>query len=418
VAQPPAAAHTFRTVFLVWLGWAVLMLGFQDWVQTRFQLQRPDTVKDWTASWTNASSGARHPYLQSKALKGHAAWDSEFYISIALHGYEDPAMRAASPASTPDAEVAGTKKGHPTWVSLNHAFFPGYPFAMGLIARPLAASGFDPVSAATIAGVVVSLLSALLAMLAIADLAQGAADGEGGDGVRAAFYLAVWPAALFLAQVYSEALFLALSFGALAVLRRGAWVWAAALAIAAVFTRATGLLLVIPFGMAWLAAGERRTVWRAALAASPVLAYLVWRLFFGADFDFVETRYFGRWPFALGASLDAWSDFAQTLMGGDDPQGRAYDLLELLGIVASLVTSVLLWPRDKALTLYGLATFAVVATSGAALGMHRYALAMPSLFLAPARLGRSVVFDRTWTLACCLGLAVLTLLFSFGFWAG
>jgi hypothetical protein len=89
-----------------------------------------------------------------------------------------------------------------------------------------------------------------------------------------------------------------------------------------------------------------------------------------------------------------------------------------LGIVASLVTSVLLWPRDKALTLYGLATFAVVATSGAALGMHRYALAMPSLFLAPARLGRSVVFDRTWTLACCLGLAVLTLLFSFGFWAG
>ncbi|HXQ16098.1 MAG TPA: mannosyltransferase family protein [Caulobacteraceae bacterium] len=421
MAQPSAAAdpwRTFRTVFLVWLGWAVLMLGFQDWVQTRFQLQRPDTVKDWTASWTNASSDARHPYLQSQALKGHAAWDSEFYISIALHGYEDPAMRAASPASTPDAEVAGPKKGHPTWVSLNHAFFPGYPFAMGLIARPLAATGFDPVSAATIAGVVVSLVSALFAMLAIADLAQGMEGAEGGDGVRAGFYLAVWPAAAFLAQVYSEALFLALSFGALAVLRRGAWGWAAALAVGAVFTRATGLLLVIPFGLAWLGASERRTIGRAALAASPVIAYLVWRLVFGADFDFVETRYFGRWPFALGASLDAWSDFAQTLLGGDDPQGRAYDLLELFGIVASLVTSALLWRRDKALTLYGLATFVVVATSGAALGMHRYALAMPSLFLAPARLGRGMVFDRVWTLACCLGLAVLTLLFSFGFWAG
>jgi Mannosyltransferase (PIG-V) len=418
VAQPPAAAHTFRTVFLVWLGWAVLMLGFQDWVQSRFQLQRPDTVKDWTASWTNASSGARHPYLQSKALKGHAAWDSEFYISIALHGYEDPAMRAASPGSTPDAEVAGPKKGHPTWVSLNHAFFPGYPLAMGLIARPLAATGFDPVSAATVAGVIVSMASALFAMLAIADLAQGGEAAEEGDGVRAGFYLAVWPAAAFLAQVYSEALFLALSFGALALLRRGGWGWAAALAVGAVFTRATGLLLVIPFGMAWLGAGGRRTVGRAVLAASPVIAYLAWRLVFGADFDFVETRYFGRWPFALSASLDAWSDFAQTLTSGDDPQGRAYDLLELFGIIASLVTSALLWRRDKALTLYGLATFVVVATSGAAMGMHRYALAMPSLFLAPARLGRSAAFDRVWTLTCCLGLAVLALLFSFGFWAG
>jgi hypothetical protein len=50
--------------------------------------------------------------------------------------------------------------------------------------------------------------------------------------------------------------------------------------------------------------------------------------------------------------------------------------------------------------------------------MHRYALAMPALALAPARLGRFVVFDRLWTLACVLGLAALATLFSFGFWAG
>ena len=404
-------------MFLVWLGWAVLMLGFQDFAQARFQLQRPDTVMDWTASWTNAGSAARHPYLQSQTLKGHAAWDSEFYVSIALHGYEDPAMRAASPQSTPDAEIAGSKKGHPAWVSLNHAFFPGYPFAMGLIARPLAAAGFDPVDAANLGGVIVSMVSALFAMFAIADLAQNGREAEAGDGVRAAFYLAVWPAAVFMAQVYSEALFLALSFGALAVMRRGGWAWAAALAVAAVFTRATGVLLVIPFGITWFMLREGRTLSRGVLAASPLIAYFAWRLLYGADFDFVETRYFGRWPFAVAASLEAWRDFAETLIGGD-PQARAYDLVELFGIVASLATSALLWRRDKALTLYGLATFAVVATSGAALGMHRYALAMPALFLAPAQLGRGAVFDRVWTLLCCLGLAVLTLLFSFGFWAG
>jgi hypothetical protein len=406
-------------VFLVWLGWAVLMLGFQDFVQARFQLQRPDMLMDWTASWTNAGSAVRHPYLQSPVMKGHAAWDSEFFISIALHGYEDPAMRAASPASTPDAEVAGPKKGHPGWVSLNHAFFPGYPFAMSLVARPLVWFGFDPVGSAVMAGVVVSLVSALFAMFAIADLALGQPDADPGDGVRAAFFLGVWPAAVFLAQVYTEALFLALSFGALALMRRDRWGWAAVLAVAAVFTRATGVLLVIPFGLVWLIGAQGRTVGRAVFAASPVLAYLVWRLLFGADFDFVETRYFGRWPFALHASLDAWTDFAHTLVNSDDPQLRAYNFVELAGIVASLAASALMWPRDKALALYGLATFAVVATSGAALGMHRYALAIPALFLAPAHLAaRHPVFDRVWTLASCLGLAVLTLLFTFGFWAG
>lgn len=423
VAPAGAGRGRARRVFLIWLGWAALMLGYQAFVQARFDLVRPDNVLPWTGSWTNADSLKRHPYLRSPVMLGHSAWDSEFYISIALHGYDDPAMRAASPRSTPDDEVAGSKRDHPDWVSLNHAFFPGYPLAMGVLARPLMAVGLDPTGAATLAGVIVSLVAALGAMLAIADLArtEGGAKADadlgdaGGRDLRAAFYLAVWPAAVFLAQVYSESLFLALSFGALALLRRGAWGWAALLAAGAVFTRATGVLLVIPFGLTWLAGP--RTARRALLALTPAFAYLVWRLLLGADFDFVETRYFGRFPFAFGASWEAWSDAVRTLLAGD-PESRAYELVEFAGVAAGLVTSALLWRRDRALTLYGLATFAVVAVSGAALGMHRYVLSMPQLFLAPARLGASPVFDRVWTLACCLGLAALTLAFSFGFWAG
>src|SRR5579883_1434985 len=116
------AAGAPRRVALVWLGWALVMLGFQAFVLARFDLVRPDRTLDWTASWTNADALDRHPYLDTPILRGHDAWDSEFYISIALHGYDDPDMRAASPASTPDAEVAGAKRTHPSWVSLNHAF--------------------------------------------------------------------------------------------------------------------------------------------------------------------------------------------------------------------------------------------------------------------------------------------------------
>ena len=403
-----------RQIVLVWLGWAAIMLGFQAFALARLDLARPDRTLDWTASWTNADALERHFYLKTPILAGHAAWDSEFYVSIALHGYEDPAMRAASPASTPDAEVAAPKRTHPTWVSLNHAFFPGYPFAMALIARPLAAAGMNPVGAATLAGVIVSLLSALGAMLAIADLARQ--DGVPDDGLRAAFYLAVWPAAVFLAQVYSEALFLALSFGAVAFLKRGAWRWASLLAVGAVFTRATGVLLAIPFAWVWFQGG-RRSVSGGLLALSPVLAYLVWRWLLGADFDFVETRYFGRAAFALGQSWDAWADFIDNLFHAA-PLTRSYEVVELIGGVLALATSLWFWRRDKALALYGLATLGVIFTSGAVLGLHRYALSLPALFLAPAEWGRSPVFDRLWTLASCLGLAVLTISFSFGFWAG
>ena len=415
-ATPPArtGATTTRTIFFVWLGWALVMLGFQAFVLARFDLVRPDRTLDWTATWTNADALERHPYLNTPILQGHAGWDSEYYISIALQGYEDPAMKAASVASTPDVEVAGFKKDHPKWVSLNHAFFPGYPFAMALIARPLAAVGVNPIGAATFAGVLVSLLASLAAMLAIADLAR--AQDESNADLRAAFYLVIWPAAVFLAQVYSEALFLALSFGALALLRRERWGWAAALAVGAVFTRATGVLLIIPFGWAWLFGGGRSPT-RALVALSPALAYLVWRWLLGADFDFTETKYFGRAPLAIGQSLEAWGDFFDSLINGS-ALTRSYEWVELAGAVAWFVTSLVYWRRDKALSLYGLATLAVVLTSGAALGMHRYALATPALFLAPAAWGRSPVFDRVWTLVCCLGLAALTLSFSFGFWAG
>ena len=169
--------------------------------------------------------------------------------------------------------------------------------------------------------------------------------------------------------------------------------------MAAVFTRATGVLLVIPFGFAWCMRREAavlrpRRARRLAADRLLRLAAAVRRATSTSSRPAISAA--GR--SAIGASLEAWRDFAGTLIGGD-PQERAYDLVELFGIVASLATSALLWRRDKALTLYGLATFAVVATSGAALGMHRYALAMPSLFLAPAQLGRGAVFDRVWTLA-------------------
>jgi len=410
-----ATARQTRSILMIWLGWAALMFAFQPLVLSRFDLVRPDQALDWTAAQTGSDRLQGHPYLASPLLGAHTAWDSEYYISIALHGYDDPDMPAASPDSQPDTPIAGRKGDHPGWVALNHAFFPGYPLAMALLARPAIRLGAPPIPAAVLAGLAVSLLGTLGAMFSIADLAGFA--GGSPERIRAAFYLCVWPGSIFLAQVYSEGLFVGLSFGALALLRRRRPELAALLAVAAVFTRPTGVLLQIPFAWTWWTRGPSTSPARLLVALAPTLAWVAWRLLLGGDFGYVESRYFGRGPFAVGASWDAWLEAARTLRHGAHA-ARAAVALEILAVVAAIAGSVLLWPRDKPLTLYGLALLAVAATSGAAVGMQRYVVALPALFLAPARLGREPAIDRLWTLWCCLGLAVLALAFSFGFWAG
>ena len=98
---------------------------------------------------------------------------------------------------------------------LNYAFMPAYPFAMRTVAAPARVRwGCEPPTAAAIAGVAVSLGAALVAMLALFSLAR---PPPGRCRRRPRRVLpAHLPDRFFLAQVYSEAFFLAASFGALA----------------------------------------------------------------------------------------------------------------------------------------------------------------------------------------------------------
>jgi hypothetical protein len=412
--------RTLQRLFVIWLGWAVLLLGFQVWAPSRIQPARPDRALAWTAAETATADKPGQPYLKRQPLKAQAAWDSEYYLSIALGGYDDPAMRALGPNSELGAPQLGLLRDHTGWTSVNYAFFPAYPFAMRLLSWPLRLAGAEPVFAASLAGVAISLAGTLAAILALHDLAGGREHGD-----RAAVYLLLWPAAAFLAQVYTEGLFLGLSFWSLALARRGRWAWASALAVVATLTRATGALLVLPLAWSWIAAGgfdrlrrrQARAVADAALIAAPAIAYLGWRLLFGARFNFVEEHFFGRGLLWLGPSVEDWKG-ALTAFAAGPAIGRAYYLIEFLGLGAGILTAVLLLEDAPALALYGLAIIALAMTSGAAQGMHRYVLSSPALFLVPARWGANPAFDRLWSLAGALGLAVLAIAFSVGFWAG
>jgi hypothetical protein len=419
------AGPTWKLLAWVWLGWVMVMLAYQALAPVRLPVARPDQATNFSADETGPDSLRGRPYLRRDGLLGnHVAWDSQYYLSIALHGYRDPAMPAVSPASTREAPKAAPLGEHPDWVPQNAAYFPAYPTAMGVLARPLMLAGLAPLSATTLAGVLLSLAGALGAVLAIADLTATEARDE---RLRAGLYLLLWPGAAFLAQVYTEGAFVGLSFGALALMRRRRWAWAALAAVLATWTRANGALLLLPFVWTWLedgglrhlrAGGARlKTARDLALAASPALAYFAWRLLLGGDFEYVEDHYFGRGMLQIGQSWRSFLD-ALDLVTNGSPQAAVYYGAEAVSLVAAVAACLLLLRRDPALALYGLAILGVALTSGAELGFPRYVLAVPALFLVPARWGRSPVFDRLWSLTCALGLAVWTLAFAVGFWDG
>lgn len=248
-----------RTVIIIWLGWVIAILAYQAYLPARLELARPDYAIGWTPQETRAGAQDDKLYLNEPFLNSHVSWDSEFYLSIALEGYNSDNIRrvngqidpASLPGIWPFAAPEAAAHGQPLSMSL--AFFPMYPLAIRALSLPLSVLGLPPIATATLAGVAVSLLGTLAGMLALYQLAKDELGEEG--GLRAAFYLVIFPSGFFLAQVYTEGLFVGLAFWALLLARRGRFGWAAILAVLATYTRAVGVLLALPLLYHWYRSG-------------------------------------------------------------------------------------------------------------------------------------------------------------------
>lgn len=410
---------TIGKIVGLWLAWLLIILGYQAAVTARYQVQRPDQVLPWTASLTHEQSLAARPYLAESGMLPQVAWDSEFYLSIALRGYDDPLVRAIPP----DAQ-AQPPFDRP--LSLNYAFFPVYPVLMRLIALPLSSLGLDAVTTATVAGVLISALGTLLGMIALYDLVYPQLGQE--TGWRSIFYLISFPTGFFLAQVYTEGLFIALSFGCLALVQRKQWLAAGSLAAIATLTRAVGVVLLVPLLLTWFKDWRsKQGSWRhlslldllpLAAVLLPLITHLIWRFsFFGQAFRVVEDRFFHCRLLDLPAAASAWSNAFAALFA-DNPAAIVHYGIEFAAILLGLTTCLLTLKRYPGLSIYGLAIIAVSTTCGTTWSISRYLLTVPSIFIVLGHLGRSPLFDRIWSLTSILLLAMLTALFSFDFWAG
>jgi hypothetical protein len=68
----------------------LILLGFQAWVTARLDLNFPDRARDWTAGWTGPEYQQGRIYLLEPFMNNQVAWDSEYYLAIAVGGYDDP----------------------------------------------------------------------------------------------------------------------------------------------------------------------------------------------------------------------------------------------------------------------------------------------------------------------------------------
>ncbi len=206
--------------------WALPLLTFQPvsvWLGARIALtllallaglMLPSIAPRGTANWYGTPGGPELTPFVDRIAGVWTRWDGQWYLKIATEGYDKNDGSAA--------------------------FYPLYPWLVKL-------TGLLAGERYIWAGILLSSLFFLGALVLLHRLVR--LDFHPEDAGRSVFYLAAFPMAFFFWSVYTEALFLLLAVAALLAVRTRRWWWAALIISFAIWTRTTGLLLLLP--LAW-----------------------------------------------------------------------------------------------------------------------------------------------------------------------
>jgi Gpi18-like mannosyltransferase len=156
-------------------------------------------------------------------IKGFVRWDSEWYLSIATHGY------------TKDKTTA---------------FFPLYPYATRFLGKTINVFLHDYKWSLMIAGLLIANIAFLAALLFLYKICVDMYSER--VARRAVFYLAVFPTSFFFSAMYTESLFLCLVTGSFYFAYKKNWLWAGIFAGLAALTRNLGAFLIFPLLVAYL----------------------------------------------------------------------------------------------------------------------------------------------------------------------
>ena len=331
------------------------------------------------------------------ALDGWARWDAAHYIAVAQFGY-------GSPASPSPGGGAG--------------FFPLYPLLMRGAVNVVGAAPTP--GALAVAAIVISNVCFLISIALFVWLAR---DQVGDEAARqGAMLLCVMPFGFFFNAAYSESLFLMLSLLSL-VLARDKRYWLAGLVAGlASGSRLVGLaLLPALLFMAYRRGTFRRDyVAMCLLAPSGLIAFFVylWHVY-GDPLAYFHTQSeWGGWNEHVRHYAELFVKHPKGALTGD-----ARDLIILFNVVLALVFVAFLpmvWRRlDPGTALF---TTLLIVVQGVMtwVSLGRYILpAFGVYFVAGIMLAKP-----RWSgwprdaivILSALALALLTILYAYGFW--
>jgi hypothetical protein len=320
-------------------------------------------------------------------------WDSQWYVSIAEHGY----------LPGPDVNRPGAPEGADTSVDGAVAFFPLYPLVVAGIGSVL------PLPLDVVA-IGVALLLGAAAVVAYANLA-GSLRGEAATD-RAVLLFCFFPGAFIFSLAYPDGLLILLACLCLLQLQRKAWVLAGMTAALASATRPNGLALTVSCAVASFIAmresRDLRSVVAPLLAPTGFLAfigYLWWRTD-EPGYWFRANRVF--WHDTIGS----WPELNALAGGGVAPEVRTFLYAGLAAGFVLLVVLVVLMVRahlPPAVVAYALAGEALALLSGALAVRPRFLLAAFPLVMA---LGFTLE-GRIFKMALAVSSAAMVAIFFF-----
>lgn len=383
-------ANGLRLSLLIWVGWYIALISFQYMVWARFDIAQPDFGYTWTSELTTGE-------IDSPASGAwfHARWDSWRYVAIAQDGYQDIQLAT---------------------------FFPGYPMLMRIVDESILRwllPNMDWDDRMALAGLIVSgMMSAFASVVLYLFFAERFNDPH--DALRGTFYVLIFPTAMFMAQLYTESTYLAVSVLALLfTYRKRLWV-AGLIAVYATITRPTGVLLFLPMATVWLDhwwRGEdlpRHTLIAIGLPILTFFGFNFWLQGQGLN-TFQAQEDFGRFflqPVAICIFLQ------QLVWIGTSSAGAVAVGLDLVLTLMATALSIREWKFHPGLALYGLAAIWLPLGTGQLVSQNRYVLIVIPMYMVLTRWGRHPVFDRVWSIISLLLFGLYTILFTQGFWAG
>ena len=314
--------------------------------------------------------------------QGLFSWDASWYRAIAEDGYGGLPKEALR-------------------------FFPLVPIAARGLGTVLL--GHDGLALLLIANVSALLFGALLHRLTLTE------TGDADAAVRAAWFAALFPAAMTFVMGYADATALALAVGVFLALRSDRWVVAGALGLAAGATRPLGVLLALPALIEALRHRHGVSVggWvrRAAAVVGPPLGLVAFLAWVGATRD-------DPWlPFSVQKRASLRGDFVDPVsrvvdaardLAGGDRFGSGLHLVWAVVFLALLVVVARRLPASY--TAYTAVTLVVGLSAENLDSFERYALgAFPLLMGLALVTGRRTVERSVLVLAAggLVGYAVL-----------